>query len=444
MKYGKEVSSFEMLPRESAVLIYGAGGAGLRLLERLTSVRPDLNVLCFVDSEKNGGSVAGKPLRNVADLGPEELNATILVASIYYRQIALELQRRNIQRYYIFFEYGNAGKTKELRLPLAELHLDARLEVVDEPPLDALDETWLTVFNLPVGKTPDEYSDLAPGGVALSGCGLALSCLDDRGFESVRRELERRGYRHVLILDIEGDSDHLRGLIGFIRARADVGRVVLHRGPGRVKSVIVAESVRLLYFPIPKCGSTSIGFMLRSQLEKGFAFNTSPHRGRSGGALLCYADVSDPRYEGFVSFAVVRSPYARLASLYNSRMKRGPESYVFPSVRARFGGCTFADFCRYVASCPDAVSEHHFKSQSSFLSMPGGGLCTNRLVHLENLSSEIGPLFAEAGIASKMQHRNRSNRKAGDYLARYYDRQLIDLVNERYEQDFVQLGYPFR
>lgn len=47
------------------------------------------------------------------------------------------------------------------------------------------------------------------------------------------------------------------------------------------------------------------------------------------------------------------------------------------------------------------------------------------------------------GEEVEVPHENKSRPNSVDYINDYYTPELIELVNRRYEQDFINFGYDF-
>jgi len=71
-----------------------------------------------------------------------------------------------------------------------------------------------------------------------------------------------------------------------------------------------------------------------------------------------------------------------------------------------------------------------------------GKLLDIRLIHFENLQVEMNELFDELGIERRqIPFLHKTPTKDRSYME-YYDEETLQLVAERYREDFELLGYP--
>ena len=98
-------SCLSELPRQSKLIIYGAGEAGRRLFNRLQDVRKDVNVLFFLDTYKEG-EFCGKRIVPIKKFLAHNASTTqydrIIVASMYHEEIEKLLIEHRIDEYIIY------------------------------------------------------------------------------------------------------------------------------------------------------------------------------------------------------------------------------------------------------------------------------------------------------------------------------------------------------
>ncbi len=95
MKY----KTFEDLMPDSTVSIYGAGKAGIKIMEKLGRERTDIKILNFFDSEKDG-ALCGLPVvkfQNKTDIQCD----VILICSNFRKEIEDKLKKLNIGNYMV-------------------------------------------------------------------------------------------------------------------------------------------------------------------------------------------------------------------------------------------------------------------------------------------------------------------------------------------------------
>jgi hypothetical protein len=183
------------------------------------------------------------------------------------------------------------------------------------------------------------------------------------------------------------------------------------------------------------------------------------------------------QWKQYFSFATVRDPYARTASLYGflssrcdprigeinfpvnepyARQRAWVESgecpkkdhWGWPAVRAylatRGAPHPFSEFIRH----PLLLSgEPAFKSQFSQLSNPrGNALLVKRVVKLESLASEWPQLCEKLGVpATPLTHKNATPNESKRPIDQLFaDPADVAFVNELYADDFKWFGYQSR
>ncbi|MDZ7783826.1 MAG: sulfotransferase family 2 domain-containing protein [Halioglobus sp.] len=196
--------------------------------------------------------------------------------------------------------------------------------------------------------------------------------------------------------------------------------------------VAVWKEHHLLYVRIPKCANTSI----RNSIE---GAEVQWMRNRDIRAL----DAS------WVSFSFVRNPWARLVSTFRDKASLGSrsarmEAGVFQgfidagiSVYPNMG---FAEFCAAVCAIPDAKTDKHLRSQSSFL-FPGGQPLVRVIGKVETMQADWVRVMQHAGLDFELRHLNRTQHC---HYSKYYDDPgLVNLVGDRYADDVRNFNYQF-
>jgi len=439
---GSELRDLGDIPQGEELLIYGAGGAGARLLQTISNERGDLRVLAFVDSFKDGGMFCDRPVVNVDRLQSEFRGRRILVASIYHKQIVAALRERDIENYSIYFKYFYEPETYKAMCELADPVRESRIITLTRPPALAELEGAALVFNLPVRTRVEDVlgAQSAPlRALARHDPAMATS-VRDLDLTNVEACVEKAATSKVCIVDIDGDQMHLTRLTRRFAAVPGL-QVWIYKKTSPRKCAVVVDDLQLAYIPFPKCGSTSVINLLRGHFEKGFDENKGEHYIQTANSIVYHADVQKLQRQRYDMFVVSRSPYARLASLYNSIRNRN--TMLLRSLKQVKGSVSFATFCRFVANCPDELADNHFRSQTSFMRLPGRHLCDAHVIPIEEFQERLPAFLSHYCPDFSQSHRNRSRSAKQDYLREYYTPELIELVNRRYEEDFVTFSYDF-
>ena len=91
--------TLDKLPHNGRVLLYGSGDAGLSVLNKICDLRPDITVVCFLDSFDNG-TVAGLRKVKLDDLPSLNIQYDfILITSAWWREIVTKLEMAGISDY---------------------------------------------------------------------------------------------------------------------------------------------------------------------------------------------------------------------------------------------------------------------------------------------------------------------------------------------------------
>ena len=421
------IDSLDSIPRDAEIFIFGAGGAGANLLELIRQNRPDILVSSFVDTYRTGGNLNGIEIVNVSSLSDEDKAALIIVASIYQKEICETLASRGFTNFCIF---SNDPEEHDHFLGMCKVSQaveDGRVRFLDERCDLSGAETNPLIYNLPIFSEPPEIETRVNDSHA-----FCCTSLLDSLFANVDELLGSNPRKVVNVLDVFGDRKHLMKLLVHLTANHNAS-VNVWVCPSPIKQVLSIKEHRIVYLPIPKCGSSSIKFLLRSTFEKSFNQDLSPHGVQSSDSILFGADVTNDSFKGYQFFTVTRNPYLRLASLYNSRSLDG---YVFPALRELYGDDSFATFVRFVASCPDALADVHFQSQAYRLYF---GLDENFEILTIPLESPelLHDFLSRFSSKEILPHSNKSSRKGQDYITQYYTPDLLRQVTRRYGKDFM-------
>lgn len=132
----------------------------------------------------------------------------------------------------------------------------------------------------------------------------------------------------------------------------------------------------------------------------------------------------------YVSFAVVRNPWARFVSYvafmmrHNGLFARDPQAAM-----------------RRVLAHPQNQSPVHFRAQADFVTDESGRVMVSHLLRAESLQADFDALCDALSLPQvALETRNASEHR--DYRE-YYDEELVNLVAERYRIDADLFGYRF-
>lgn len=206
---------------------------------------------------------------------------------------------------------------------------------------------------------------------------------------------------------------------------------------------ILSHRHRFIFIAVPKTGSHSIRFALRSALgpedEEQVSLFVSRRIDRPGfleiqhghqTALEVREAIGEQMWQDYLSFAVVRNPWDRFVSYVAFMMRDNGAFQADPAAAMR-----------RVLDNPARQSRVHLRPQHDFLVDQQGHCMVNRVCRLENLQAEFGDLCRDIGMAAPVLEKR--NASAHRHYADYYDAELTERVGVLYAQDIAMLGYAF-
>lgn len=234
-------------------------------------------------------------------------------------------------------------------------------------------------------------------------------------------------------------------------------RILIRSARGALRrlnpTAIVCPGLGLLYFSIPKIGSSTVKrYLLLNDFEKGRMRPEDVHMGTIHGYPFPRVDPRRPGDGGpWTRLAVVRDPFARIRSCYVDKIVRNRESGrplhpgfaryrllpLFPNFSLEM---SFTEFLRAVNRVPDLLADGHFRSQHRFLAVDGDRVRVDRLIRLERFDEEMRSLLDELGLP--VWDGGRVNRSKAGMPSPEWTDEAVDLVRRRYRRDFDLLGYP--
>lgn len=149
-------------------------------------------------------------------------------------------------------------------------------------------------------------------------------------------------------------------------------------------------------------------------------------------ARLSRADVA--RFPSLFRFTVVRNPYTRTLSAYLDKIER----------RALRAGVesSFGDFLRKAKQQPRFLySNAHWAPQSSLMLIPVHEF--DLIGRVESLDRDLTEIKRRIrpDLEQPLTSFTGNSTGAGDKLKRYYNNELISLVQDLYREDFAAFGY---
>ena len=218
-----------------------------------------------------------------------------------------------------------------------------------------------------------------------------------------------------------------------------------------------------MYFVVQKVATTSIktaiaplfatGAAERNPCEVSHTESGQTYQRSRGGIHKLFPDLgyqigkddflaSMDKYETFFKFAFVRNPWSRLVSCYSDKFvgkARGLRAFRGGPMIPK--GLPFAEFVDVVCSIPDEKANLHFASQHQTLCDPNGKVLPDFVGRFENLGEDFRHVAEKISVPDlDLLHMHRSGSKS---WREYYDKDLENLVRERYIRDIELFDYSF-
>lgn len=205
---------------------------------------------------------------------------------------------------------------------------------------------------------------------------------------------------------------------------------------------MISHPHKTVFVHIPKCGGQSIeaaflkdlGLNWKQRAPLLLRPNADPSLGPRRLAHLTARDyvarhyLSQELFDAYFTFALVRSPFARVLSLYNYLGHDRPLRH-FVQHRLTKAFETPDDF----------DGDFYFvRPQADFLTDAAGMPLVKRIYRLESLDEARDEIAALSGLAAPIPHNNRSKPHAGMTDFSHDD---IAIIRALYEADFEMLGY---
>ena len=146
-------------------------------------------------------------------------------------------------------------------------------------------------------------------------------------------------------------------------------------------------------------------------------------------------------------FTIVRNPYDRLVSLFlfskNGGGGANGEFALDINMRLTIRLSSFKDFIIDIKNKWDTCkNDIRYKPMIDWIRDDDNNILTNKIVKFENLQEDMNEVFEKTGLTyidfSKNHDYKSENRK---HWMEYYDKEILDIVNELYYEDFIVFDY---
>lgn len=205
--------------------------------------------------------------------------------------------------------------------------------------------------------------------------------------------------------------------------------------------VIVCHEYKFLFIGIPKVASQTFlnSLYFDKKIKRAFKTELLEKRPTAQNAFANYPD--------YYSFSLVRNPWARALSCYNSKIanpdpvKRARILSLYKGIKP---GMSFLDFTRWLLTDDgsDDISDRHWLSQHLMLRDKNGDIKCTQIGNIETLHDDLQIMFRDSGIKAFDLRMRAFESGASNYRTFYCDEARSNIA-KRYKEDITLFGYQF-
>lgn len=215
---------------------------------------------------------------------------------------------------------------------------------------------------------------------------------------------------------------------------------------------ILFKDQKLIFTVIPKNANTSVKHILLNYIYPHILKIVDyKHVTTFHSSTLKYFEFVDNKfcYENtdYLKITIVRNPFDRLVSGWNDKIrtlnvnnKKHKPRFGFPQA------CTFEQFIKQIYDIEEENINRHFIPQYRFITY-NDTLFSNKILRFEDLNNQWNDLVYELKRTHNIKlnkmdiNLNNTNRKK--HYREYYNKELIKLVEEKFEKDLNMFNYQF-
>jgi FkbM family methyltransferase len=163
----KVLNTLDDLPHAIKIALFGAGETGQEFARRLKILRPDVEVLCFFDSFREG-NFEGIPIFSPANIESLQHDVWLIITSVFWKEIAAVVNEKSSRNYWILSnDLINQASHLSSYGPFYFLKSDSdalerRFSKISPKFRTALDkDIYRSIFNLRVYRSEQEFFSFA-------------------------------------------------------------------------------------------------------------------------------------------------------------------------------------------------------------------------------------------------------------------------------------------
>lgn len=210
--------------------------------------------------------------------------------------------------------------------------------------------------------------------------------------------------------------------------------------------MVISKKHKFIFIHIPKNAGTSIASSLTDLIKenKHWAVSNSTKHQNLRDLILIKENSSiydkifkDSSFLDYYKFAIVRNPYDRMISLYNYLKKYEVRKEIHTVDN-------FETFINLLKQNDSWVSKlHSTKLQLSYLLDSNDNIAVDYIGRYEDLNNSIKEIEEKLLIEIPLKRLNYSSKKSFDFNE-YYNKSTMQIVNDKFKEDFEVFNYIVR
>lgn len=204
---------------------------------------------------------------------------------------------------------------------------------------------------------------------------------------------------------------------------------------------VVSHKYKFLFIGVPKAATQTFlnSFYLDSNIRKSYEVDLIEKRPTCHTAYELYPD--------YTSFTLVRNPWARALSCYNSKIRDThplKAARILSLYKNLHSDMSFLDFTRWLLTDEgrDDIADRHWLSQYHFLTDKTGKICCQNIGRYETMEQDVQAIFDKIGLP-ETNLKTRAFKSGASAYQEIYCEEAKENIAKRYKKDIELLEYKF-